>query len=310
MISRRNIRVKVMQTLYALESGSPDGISLSPEKLLTSKFLQTRNLFTYIIYFISEVARYAEKDAHIKGNKHLPTAEDLSVNTKISGNELPWLTFENNSFHQVVKDAHLEHITDVELVKKMYQQLVQSEEYKDYISISARTKKNEKKILEYILNHILLPNEEFCSHIEEHFINWDDDAEQMQILATNYFNKPNGCNFNEILGEEKKDFAFSLLKTVKDKEEINLSMIKEKLKNWDADRIAALDMIMLHMGLCEMLYFETIPTRVTINEYIDLAKAYSTPQSGQFVNGLLDTLNKELSSQNKIHKKVYKNSTL
>lgn len=94
----------------------------------------------------------------------------------------------------------------------------------------------------------------------------------------------------------------NLTQTVLDKAEVSRELIKPKLKNWDADRIASLDMIILQMGICELLYFETIPTKVTINEYIDLAKEYSTPQSGQFVNGLLDNLYKELLAQGKIHK--------
>jgi N utilization substance protein B len=89
-----------------------------------------------------------------------------------------------------------------------------------------------------------------------------------------------------------------------------MELIKPKLKNWDADRIATLDLIILQMGVCEFLYFETIPTKVTINEYIDLAKEYSTVQSGQFVNGLLDNINKELSAENKINKKIFRNSTI
>ena len=97
---------------------------------------------------------------------------------------------------------------------------------------------------------------------------------------------------------------------MQDKTDHTLELIKPKLKNWDADRIAALDLIILQMGVCEFLYFETIPTKVTINEYIDLAKAYSTVQSGQFVNGLLDNIHKELSAENKIHKRSFKNSVL
>jgi N utilization substance protein B len=100
------------------------------------------------------------------------------------------------------------------------------------------------------------------------------------------------------------------LLTTLEKSEVSLELIKPKLKNWDADRIAALDLIILQMGVCEFLFFETIPTKVTINEYIDLAKEYSTVQSGQFVNGLLDNIHKELTLQNKIHKKNFKNSTL
>ena len=113
-----------------------------------------------------------------------------------------------------------------------------------------------------------------------------------------------------MLSQEKMDFARDLLKTVIEKKDFTLEIIKPKLKNWDADRIAALDMILMQMGVCELLYFETIPPKVTINEYIDLAKEYSTPQSGHFVNGILDNIHKELLSQNKIHKKNFKNSTL
>ena len=126
----------------------------------------------------------------------------------------------------------------------------------------------------------------------------------------NYLSKNEGVSFTEILSKEKWDFAKNLLRTVNDKESHTLELIKPKLKNWDADRIAALDLIILQMGVCELLYFETIPTKVTINEYIDIAKAYSTTQSGQFINGLLDNIHKELSAENKIIKKTFKNSTL
>jgi len=121
-----------------------------------------------------------------------------------------------------------------------------------------------------------------------------------------YLNKPGQQNFQDFLSLEKRTFAKDLLNTVLDKNEETLELIKPKLKNWDADRIAALDLIILQMGVCEFLYFETIPTKVTINEYIDLAKAYSTPQSGQFVNGLLDNIHKELQQENKLDKRDFK----
>jgi N utilization substance protein B len=122
----------------------------------------------------------------------------------------------------------------------------------------------------------------------------------------NYFNKPNDFNFANILSDEKRKFSEDLLETVIDKHEYVMELIKPKLKNWDADRIASLDLIILQMGVCEFLFFETIPTKVTINEYIDIAKAYSTVQSGQFVNGLLDNIHKELTAENKIVKKNHK----
>jgi transcription antitermination protein NusB len=161
-------------------------------------------------------------------------------------------------------------------------------------------------MLEFIFTDLLLPDEDFINHIEEHFINWDDDAEMMHSLVISYLGKPGQQNITDFLSQEKRNFAKDLLNTVLDKSEQTLSLIKPKLKNWDADRIAALDLILLQMGVCEFLYFETIPTKVTINEYIDLAKAYSTPQSGQFVNGLLDNIHKELETQNKLEKISFK----
>ena len=113
-----------------------------------------------------------------------------------------------------------------------------------------------------------------------------------------------------MISKDKWDFAKSLITTVLDKNEHLESFIFPKLKNWDAERIAALDMIIMKMGVAEFLYFETIPPKVTINEYIDIAKEYSTQQSGQFVNGILDNIHKELVQQNKLHKTDFKKSRL
>ena len=310
MISRRNIRVKVMQTLYSIDTANGDTKPGEPLTILTKKIEESRQLFTYLIYFITEVARFSETDARQKASKHLPTAGDLAVNTKIAGNEILWKIVEDTGFKAALNDGKLTHNKDHDLLKKIYTNLISSPDYKEYIELQSRDKKSEKRILDFIFTDLMLPNENFISHMEEHFINWDDDAEMMQALVLNYFNKPAQHNFADILSKEKWEFAKSLLSTVLDKTDHTLELIKPKLKNWDADRIAALDLIILQMGVCEFLYFETIPTKVTINEYIDIAKAYSTPQSGQFVNGLLDNIHKELTAENKIDKKNFKNSVL
>jgi transcription antitermination protein NusB len=302
--------VKVMQTLYSLESLNPTATTGEPVKILTKKIEQTRQLFTYLIYFITEVARYAETDARQKASKHLPSAADLAINTKISGNEILWKILEDSSFKTSVSESKLDTILDKELLKKTYQELVTTPEYQEYTEEKSRDKKSEKRILDFIFTQLMLPNDNFIAHVEEHFINWDDDAEMMHTLVLNYLNKPAAQSFTDILSKEKWDFAKSLLATVQEKSDHTLELIKPKLKNWDADRIASLDLILLQMGVCEFLYFETIPTKVTINEYIDLAKAYSTPQSGQFVNGLLDNIHKELSAANKIEKRNFKDTTI
>lgn len=310
MISRRNIRVKVMQTLYSIESMNNETKPGEPIKILENNLEQSGQLFTYLIFFITEVARYAEVDAAQKAHKHLPTKGDMNINTKIAGNELVWNVLADDLFKKAVKEYKIAHLIDTGLIKRTYQALAQSEEYKTYISIQARDKKTEKKMLEFIFSTLMLPDEDFINHIEENFIHWDDDADTMVTLMDNFFQKPFAFNFGEMLTKEKWDFAKDLLNCVLDKKEYCLEIIKPKLKNWDAERIAALDMILMQMGVCELLYFETIPPRVTINEYIDLAKEYSTPQSGHFVNGILDNIHKELISENKIHKKNFRNSTL
>jgi len=299
-----------MQTLYSLDVIDHQTKPGEAINILKKNFEHSRQLFTYLLYFIAEVARYAEKDAHKKSSKHLPTQGDLNINTKIAGNEIIWNLQEDPSFKKAVAEYKVVYFIDDELIKKTYLALVESDAYKTYIALQSRDKKTEKRMLEFIFSDLMLPNEDFISHIEEHFIHWDDDAEMMIVLMNNFFQKPSAFNFNEMLTAEKWDFAKNLLESVIDKRTYCLEIIKPKLKNWDADRIASLDMILMQMGLCEFLYFETIPPRVTINEYIDLAKEYSTEQSGHFVNGILDNIHKELLAENKIHKKSFKNSTL
>ena len=310
MLSRRNIRVKVMQTLYSIESMNKETRPGEPLQILKKNLENSQQLFTFLVYYLMEVARYAEKDALQKSQKYLPTESDLKVNTKIVGNEILWAIAENVSFQKSAEKFKTKYLINDELVKKCYHVLVNSAQYKKYIAEQSRDKKSEREILEFIFSDLMIPDEYFLSDVEEKFIHWDDDAEMMILLMNKFLQKPSSFDFEQMIGEEKMKFGVDLLQAVIDKDEYCLELIKPKLKNWDSERIALLDMILIKMGVCELLYFETIPTKVTINEYIDLAKEYSTEQSGHFVNGILDNIHKELTAQNKIHKTNYKNSTL
>lgn len=309
MISRRNIRVKVMQTLYTFTTMQQEVSPAEPVKLLQKHFDESRDLFLYITYFIAEIAGYAETDAYKRSGKHLPSKEDLNVNTKIAGNEILWRIKEDVSYQQEVNRAKPQHRIDKELVKKTYLQLTETPEYKQYISTQERNTKDERAILNVIFNELLLPNEVFISHLEENFMNWDDDADMVIQLVDGILQKPGVVNFKDVISADKWNFAKALIITVLEKHEHLESFIFPKLKNWDAERIAALDMIIMKLGVAELLYFETIPPKVTINEYIDIAKEYSTEQSGQFVNGILDNIHKELVQQNKLHKTDFKKTS-
>lgn len=294
-----------MQELYACQSdenrtGKPD-----PVKNLQRQLDQVKQLFIYLLYCITEVARYAETDAKIRSSKNLPTEEDLNVNTRIAGNDLLWRILESPSYkRETARTIAFEDTPDQ--IRRLYKKLKATDEYEKYIHLSSREKKSEKEIIAFIFSSLMLPDELFINHIEDHFSNWDDDGEMIDQLMLSYLQKPESFNLSELIGEEKTKFAKDLLMTTLAKGDYAIDLIKPKLKNWDSDRIAVLDMILMQMGICEFLYFETIPPKVTINEYIDIAKEYSTQQSGHFINGILDSIHKELLQQNKIHKVEFK----
>lgn len=309
MISRRNIRVKVMQLLYMIESADSPISFKNPVSQLQKHLDQTSDLFVYLVYFVTEVARYAETRSAFRAAKNLPSEEDLNVNIKIAGNQVLWQILESDTYKKAVDQYKPELKIDRELLKKVYLELTNNEKYLKYIKEQSRDLAKEKEILKLIFTALMLPNEDFITHLEEHFSNWDDDAEMIDQLVLNYLHKPASYDLQQMIGSEKWDFAKSLLTTTIDKKEYTAELIKPKLKNWDAERIALLDMILMRMGVCELLYFETIPTKVTINEYIDLAKEYSTAQSGQFVNGILDNIHKEFMDKGQIQKVNFKSKS-
>ena len=295
-----------MQTLYSMESGALPPDTARGQESLSIKLEQTSRLFHYLLYLISEVARYAETDALKRASKHLPSQEDLNVNIKVSGNTLLWQYYEDPAFQKEVKEGHFESRLDPAIVRRLYLTLTATSEYTDYITEPSRDRNGERAMLAFILNSIILPDERVDEHLTEQFMVWDDDAEMMQTMIVNFLNRPAAWNLGEVISEEKRQFGENLLRTTIEKKEHCLEVIGSKLKNWDPDRIAVLDMVLMRMGLCELLYFETIPAKVTINEYIDLAKDYSTPQSGQFVNGILDGIHKEMETEGRLRKVEYR----
>jgi transcription antitermination protein NusB len=293
-----------MQVLYQLYANEQPVNNAT--KILNNNLNQTSRLFTYLIYFLTEVARYAEKDASVRAAKHLATSADKNINIKLAGNTLLWKILENNSYKKALTDYKFNFEQTGNLVRKVYNELAASELYKSYINSAGREPQTEREILIFIFTDLMLPDENFISHIEEYFTNWDDDAGMLQVLMLGFLQKPAGLNLQEMPDKEKDAFAKNLLNTVMEKKDYVNALIKARLKNWDPERIAALDMILMQMGVCEFLYFPTIPPKVTINEYIDLAKDYSTSQSGHFVNGILDGIHKDLLNENKIHKSDFK----
>jgi transcription antitermination protein NusB len=306
MISRRNIRVKVMQTLYSLSLVDLETMKKpllqTGNDILSDKLSRSLELFTTVILYTTKVAQYAEQDAHQRANKYLPTPDDLAVNTKIAGNEAMWQVLSNETFTEKVKSSLLHNHIDAEWVKKLYVELARTPEYIQYISVEGRDEVSERNAFKHIWEGVMLKNEAFIDHLSDELPGWEDDFPMLQILMENFFRGGRKLNFLHLVSGEKLEYARELLGAVVEKEDYIMELLNPKLENWEADRMAAIDLILLRMGVAELLYFPTIPTKVTINEYIDLAKLYSTPQSGQFVNGVLDNLLKELNKDGKIRK--------
>lgn len=305
MIGRRNIRVKVMQTLYTLATTGVTNLDeqkKSGSVLLEEKLTRFLDLFVISVLYTVKVAQYAEKDAGKRASKYLPTAEDLNVSTKIAGNEFLWKILNNETFIEKIKDKHISRYLDDDLVKRIYKLFADTPEYKEYISTRERDYKSELAIIRFIWEDKIFGDEFVMEHFTDDLPEWEDDSDMTKILMDNFFKSSTKVNFLQLISAEKIEYAHNLLSTTLEKDAFCTELIQPKLINWDSERVALIDMFLLRMGLCELLYFPTIPTKVTINEYIEIAKLYSTPQSGQFVNGVLDNILKDLTKENKITK--------
>src|ERR1700744_1222439 len=196
MISRRNIRVKVMQTLYTLDAAQDSAVKPGePARILQKHFDQSRQLLSYLVYLVVEIARYAETDSRVRASKHLPSEADLHVNIKLAGNESLWKMLEDDSLKKAFDTDKPQLQENRELIKRLYIELLGTEEYKKYVLEQSRDKKAEREIIEFIFAGLLMPSEQFQAHIEELFTNWDDDGEMISQIVMSYLSKPGSLPF-------------------------------------------------------------------------------------------------------------------
>ena len=208
----------------------------------------------------------------------------------------------NPSFTQSLKDNSLQFIfSEEDIIKKTFLLFKETEEYQTFLGNKEDAIVLENLVLRAI-EYTIDESELAYAFFEEKFINWEDDVEIIAKWAMLLIKQPQKVVFQNTLTAEKIDFAQELLSAYYDKNDYLNELIKPKLKNWDADRVAVIDTILLRLGLAELLFFPSIPVKVSINEYIDIAKMYSTEQSGNFVNGVLDNLRKDLERSGDIRK--------
>ncbi len=304
MLSRRNIRVKVMQMLY---SANRD------EKLTYSDILQqysdniqhSYELYLFNLLFLSKIAEYATQDAAKRKSKHLPSETDKIFTDKLFSNELVQAMLAHSELPTYWERLNFSDWIDEDIVRQLYQSFSKTEIYQAYIKNQQTTIQDHRKLL-LDLFKLCMTSEMYDEIMEDLFWSWDDDRSLVIGMVKKTIkalpDNPSFFEQNKPDEETTKEFGEQLLQYVFHKDEELLAIIGPTLKNWDADRVAVLDMILLKMALCELTLFSSIPTKVTLNEFVEIAKMYSTDKSKDFINGILDRLMKKLNKEGKINK--------
>jgi N utilization substance protein B len=253
------------------------------------------------------VAFHVLNEERIRSNKHLPTDDDLNFSTKFNSNIVTATISSTKLFNETIKQRQLDRFDKDELVRTLFKQLYEQNEYKIYSITETAALDNDKTIVALLYNEVMLSSPLYESHMEEVFPNWTDDMQLAQSITKDFIQDFGKKSFDHFINDitdtkDQEQFAAQLFNKVKDENQFLLSLIEPQLENWEADRIAQMDMILMKLALAEILYFETIPIKVSMNEYIEIAKLYSTPKSKDFINGILDKAMKQLRHQGKIVK--------
>ena len=305
MFNRRFLRIKIMQALYAYFRDEKADATMAEKTLFTS-IDKSYELFLYLLSFLNNlqfVARISIEEARVK---KLPTEQDLNPNTKFVNNLFLTALNENKQINDAWKSYKVSWQNDQDLVRKVYNEIKGTDFFKEYMQSKEQSFTEDKKFIQTILESFLYEHELFNFWFDEKNIYWNDDYYYGFYFLSNWMDivseskMPSPKTFRDET-DDKKFISELFLKTILHSNEFE-EMIIEHTKNWELERIASLDVLLMKMTLTEIVYLQNVPIKVSMNEYIEITKEYSTPQSGGFINGILDKIVIELKSQNKIQK--------
>ncbi len=313
MLNRRHIRIKVLQALYAYnQTGNTNPVT--GEKQLLKHFEKVYDLFIYQLSLLVEIRAFAEERMIEAKKKYYPTQEELNPIEKFIHNPLLVQLAENKDLEKKTDALHINWKSEKELVLKLYNQIRETEIYKEYLVSGDTGYKAEKRVIEKLFEEVLIPSESLHFYFEDINLNWTDDyflVAQLVLMTMSSYkvswneNRALPTLFKDELDEDGgQDLIFArdlFKKTIKYSDEF-LEIIKPKIVNWEIDRVALMDMLILKMALVELTEMPSIPVKVTMNEFIEISKYFSTPKSKIFINGILDSLIIELKASGKIKK--------
>ena len=303
MLSRRGVRIKVMKNLYSVSRD--ETLDLRKTKSAYNKSIEdTYDLFLFCTYTLVKICRFSEEDFEKRKTKYLPTAVDKKFTAKLYRNPIIQALEENKAFTTIAEKKNFAVKASNDFTQNIYNEFLKEEAYTNYILADSSDKDHLDLLLE--LFRFCRKNEFFNDVMEEQFINWIDD----KSLVVGTIKKVLKCLPTEenVFDNHKPDpeiveeFGLELLEAVFEEDDELLEIIKPVLENWDHERLAIIDMISIKMAVMEFLRFETIPVKVSLNEYVEISKIYSTPKSKEFVNGILDKILKQLVSEDKVKK--------
>ena len=306
MFSRRFLRIKVVKALYAHQTGAADTVAIEEKELLKG-LDKDYDLYHYVLSLIAEVKRYAEERIELARNKHLPTAEDLNPNLKFVTNEV---------VARIEADAELDHILAIrklgwaaypELIKHLYVKMTESEYYKEYMASEGRSFAEDRRLVEEFYIQTVQDDEMVCSILEENSLTWGDAIDFVLIMVLRTLGGMKASQEKlplqpQFKSDEDRAFVRRLFAEAVVGYKENLATVEQFTKNWDVERIAVMDNVIMTTALAELLNFDSIPVKVTLDEYIEIAKYYSTMGSSTFINGILDKIVEQLTAEGKINK--------
>jgi len=308
MLTRRHIRVKVLQTLYARQQ-SADHDQTGQEKFLTQSLEQMQELQALLLLMIVAVREHAEKFAQRAQQKYFASDNERNPSVNFINNKLVDLIANHEVLAEFAKNKKLKNWQqDDEYVIILFNKLKDTPWYEDYLALKQPSYEQDRDFILRFYKEILAQDEKLYDYIEDKSLTWIDDFPWVNTAMVKVLNKLIPSRSNELftLGvfkdQDDQQFGQKLLRSVIRHQDELQEVLQGKTPNWDQERIADLDLLMLHMGICEFLHFPSIPVRVTINEYLEIAKEYSTPKSSLFINGILDNIVKDLMAGDQLNK--------
>lgn len=308
MLTRRHIRVKVMQCVYALIQSKDNSLE-KQEKFLKFSIDNTYTLYLLMLSLLTELHQMAKKHVAHASKKYLADADDYPNKAKFVANKLLVQLSEDEALKTTLENKKLKNwYLNEEYVKIIYKEIISSKIYERYMLSTDDTYEHDVALIIALFKEIVAPNEKIYEYFEDDKLTWVDDIPIVNTFLVKRLKKSKPKNatnfFTPALLKDEQDMVFAndlLVKTLLNNDKWEKE-IEGKTPNWDKDRIAEIDYILLKMAICELLNFSSIPEKVTINEYLEIAKEYSTPKSSIFINGILDKLVREYKANGKLQK--------